>query len=331
MVSHSGDQAKRTPRRSSAPPIASRVMSVKIRPEANQYRPSAVPGSLEPMTSESLGRIGYRHALASPEMRALFIAQVVSVGGTSLATVALTVLVYERTTSPVLASLTFSLGFLPYLIGGAFLSGVADRVRPRRLVTCCDGASALLAASMAWPSMPVAALLGLLFVIGGLSSLASGSRAALVRMAVSEEAYVPGRSLMRIAAQVAQLAGNAGAGVLLLVVSPSGALLVNGASFAISAATIRFIVGDHDRFGAAAGGPVPGSLRGARAVLANAELRRLLLLLWLVPTFEVAPEALAAPYVAAQHGSSSLVGWWLTALPVGIIGGDIIGVRFLSP
>jgi hypothetical protein len=57
----------------------------------------------------------------------------------------------------------------------------------------------------------------------------------------------------------------------------------------------------------------------------------LLLLLWLVPMFEVAPEALAAPYVAAQHGSSSLVGWWLTALPVGIIAGDIIGVRFLSP
>jgi MFS family permease len=66
-------------------------------------------------------------------------------------------------------------------------------------------------------------------------------------------------------------------------------------------------------------------------VLANAELRRLLLLLWLVPMFEVAPEALAAPYVAAQHDSSSLVGWWLTALPVGIIAGDIIGVRFLSP
>jgi predicted MFS family arabinose efflux permease len=286
---------------------------------------------MNPMTSEALNRVGYRRALASPELRALFVAQLISVSGTSVAAVALTVLVYARTTSPVLSALTFSLGFLPYLVVGALLSSIADRVRPRRLVTCCDGASALLAASMAWPSMPVPALLGLLFVVGGLSSLASGSRAALVRNAVSEEAYVPGRSLMRIAAQVAQLAGNAGAGVLLLVVSPSGALLVNGASFAVSAATIRFVVGDHDRFGAVGAGPVPGSLRGARAVLANPELRRLLLLLWLVPMFEVAPEALAAPYVAAQHGSSSLVGWWLTALPVGIIAGDIIGVRFLSP
>ncbi|MBO0833006.1 MAG: MFS transporter, partial [Actinobacteria bacterium] len=177
------------------------------------------------MTSEKPGRVGYRQALVSRELRALLIAQLVSVGGTSVAAVALTVLVYERTTSPVLAALTFSLAFLPYLVGGALLSSFADRVRPRRLVTCCDGASALLAASMAWPSMPVPALLGLLFLIGGLSSLASGSRSALVRMAVSEEAYVPGRSLMRIASQVAQLAGNAGGGALLLVVSPSGALL----------------------------------------------------------------------------------------------------------
>jgi Transmembrane secretion effector len=283
------------------------------------------------MRSQRLIRVGYRHALASPELRALFIAQLISVGGTSLAAVALTVLVYHRTTSPVLSSLTFSLGFLPYLFVGALLSSVADRVRPRRLVTCCDGASALLAASMALPSMPVPALLGLLFVLGGLSSLASGSRAALVRMAVSQEAYVPGRSLMRIAAQLAQLGGNAGAGVLLLVVSPGGALLVNGVSFAFSAVTIRLVAGDHDRLGSSGPARVPGSLRGARTVLANSELRRLLLLGWLVPLFAVAPEAVAAPYVAAQHVASNLVGWWLTALPVGIIAGDVLGVRFLSP
>jgi len=282
------------------------------------------------MTGEVPNRVGYRHALASPELRALVIAQLVSVAGTSVAAVGLTVLVYDRTNSPVLASLTFSLGFLPYLVVGALLSSIADRVRPRRLVTFCDGASALLAAGMAWPSMPVPALLGLLFVIGGLSALASGSRATLVRMAVSEAAYVPGRSLMRIAAQLAQLAGNAGAGVLLLVMSPGGALLVNGASFAVSAVAIRFVVGDHDRLGSSGADRIAGSLTGARTVLANAELRRLLLLGWLVPMFVVAPEALAAPYIAAQHASSGLVGWWLTALPVGIIAGDVLGVRFLS-
>jgi len=184
---------------------------------------------------------------------------------------------------------------------------------------------------MAVPSMPVPALLGLLFAIGTLSSLACGSRAALVRSAVSDDAYVPGRSLMRIAAQLAQLGGNAGGGALLLVLSPSSALLVNGATFACSAATIRLAVGDHGRLGDQGNRHAPRSLRGVQTVLAVPELRRLLLLGWLVPTFAVAPEALAAPYVAAQHASSSLVGWWLTALPVGLIAGDLVGVRFVSP
>lgn len=285
------------------------------------------------MTSTPAQRVGYRRALVSRQFRALWAAQLVSVTGTSVAAVALTVLVYRRTASPLLAALTFSLGFLPYLIGGAVLSSLVDRVRPRRLVAGCDAASALVAAGMAWPGMPTAALLGLLFTVGTLSSLASGSRAALVRYAVAEEVYVPARSLMRIAAQIAQLAGNAGAGGLLVILSPGGLLLLNAASFAFSSAAVRMAVADHPNPGrrAGGGGATLGSLRGARTVLAQPELRRLLLLGWLVPMFAVAPEAVAAPYIAAHHAPSSLVGWWLTALPVGLIAGDIAGVRLLTP
>jgi hypothetical protein len=83
-------------------------------------------------------RVGYGAALASREFRAILAGQLVSVGGTSVAAVALTVLVYRRTESPLLASLTFALGFLPYLLGGGLLSSVVDRVRPRRLVAGCD-------------------------------------------------------------------------------------------------------------------------------------------------------------------------------------------------
>lgn len=283
------------------------------------------------MTTNPSGRVGYRQALQSGEFKALWAGQLVSVAGNSVAAVALTVLIYRRTSSALLASLTFSLAFLPYLVGGAVLSGVVDRVRPRRLVTTCDAASALVAAAMAWPQMPVPALLVLVFVIGSLSSLASGSRAALVRSTVSYDAYVPARSLMRIAAQVAQIGGNAGAGALLVFFTPTGALLVNAASFAFSSSLVRAVVADHDHLGGTAGQPTQGSLRGVREVLRNSQLRRLLLLGWLAPMFSVAPEAVAAPYVAAHHDPSSMVGWWLTALPVGVIAGDILAVRLLRP
>jgi Transmembrane secretion effector len=284
------------------------------------------------MSGQATQRIGYREAMASRHFRALFASQVVSVTGTSIAAVALTVLVYRRTASPLLASLTFALGFVPYVLGGVLLSGVIDRVRPRRLVASCDLVSALLAAAMAWPAIPVALLLALLAAIGTLASVSSGARVALARSTVAEDAYVPARSLMRIAAQVAQLGGNAGGGALLVVLTPGGALLVNAASFAFSAAAVRFAVADH----ASVGQPgdarlLRDSLRGARRILALTEPRRLLLVGWLAPMFAVAPEALAAPYVAAHHGSSTLVGWWLVALPVGLIGGDIAGVRLLTP
>jgi hypothetical protein len=63
--------------------------------------------------------------------------------------------VYDQTGSPFLSSLTFALGFLPYVLGGGFLSSVVDRVRPRRLVSGCDAVSAAIVALMAVPGVPV--------------------------------------------------------------------------------------------------------------------------------------------------------------------------------
>jgi MFS family permease len=271
-------------------------------------------------------RSRYRDALVHRPFRALFVAQLVSVTGTTVAAVALTVLVYERTTSPLLSSLTFALGFLPYLFGGV-LSALAERVPPRRLVVTCNALAAVAATAMAWPGAPIPLLLTLLVAIGILTSLASGSSAALVRAAVPHEAYAPARSLMRIVAQLAQIGGNAAGGALLLLLSPSGAILVNGVSFAAAALVVRAGVGPLVPAGAAPQASLlRDSLHGIRDVFADRNLRRLLLLGWLVPTFSVAPEALAAPYVAGVDGSRALVGIWLIALPIGTIAGDVFGV-----
>lgn len=280
-------------------------------------------------------RARYGDALASSEFRALLATQLIEVGGISIAAVALTVLVYRRTASPLLASLTFALSFLPYLVGGGLMSSIVDLVRPRRLVASCDATSALLVAMIAWPGLPLPILFALLLATGTLSSISSGARAALTRATVAEHAYVPARSLLRIAAQLAQIVGNAGGGalllLLLLLVSPSGALLVNAAAFGCSALIIRLALSDHPNIGERTGRRLLSeSLHGARTILSHRDLRRLLLVGWLAPMFSVAPEALAAPYVAAHHGSPSIVGVWLLALPVGLIAGDIAGVRLLT-
>jgi MFS family permease len=278
------------------------------------------------------GRVRYRDALAVGEFRVWFVAYTVSTLGSVVAAVALMVLVYERTGSPFLSALTFGLGFLPYIVSGLLLSAVVDRVPPRRLLSSCDLTCAALVALMAWPKTPVPALLVLLFAVGTVSSVAGGARGGLVRMVVGDAAYVPARSLLRISSQSAQILGNGLGGLLLIVLSPRDLILVNAASFAFSAALTRFGLRRRPAAAPDQGAPLlVDSLRGAGSVLGNPVLRRLLLLGWLVPLFMVWPEALAAPYVIGGGDSRSLVGWWLVAIPIGVIVGDLAGVWLLSP
>jgi MFS family permease len=275
----------------------------------------------------------YRDALGVPEFRALFAAYSLSLTGSVVSAVALMVLVYERTGSSLLASLTFALGFLPYLVSGALLSAVVDRIPLRRLLVACDLVCAALVGAMAIPAMPVPVLLVLLLAVGTASSLSGGGRGALLPAIVTEAAYIPARSLFRIAAQSAQIVGNATGGALLIVLTPRGAILIDAASFLVSAALMRVGVRHRDRMLDPAERPalLRDSLQGLGAVLRCLPLRRLLLLGWLVPTFSVAPEALAAPYVDGLGGRAALVGFWLVAIPLGVVIGDLTGIWALSP
>src|SRR3954471_13096854 len=104
-----------------------------------------------------MDRTRYSDALVVPEFRALFTAYSVSLLGTVVATVALTVLVYARTGSSALAALTFTLMFVPYLFAGGLLNALVDRRPPRRLMVVCDLGSAVLISVMALPAIPIAA------------------------------------------------------------------------------------------------------------------------------------------------------------------------------
>ena len=69
----------------------------------------------------------FRDVFAVPEFRALWGAQLLSVIGDQLARVALTVLVYDRTRSALLAAITFVASIVPTFVGGVTLAWLADR------------------------------------------------------------------------------------------------------------------------------------------------------------------------------------------------------------
>jgi MFS family permease len=270
--------------------------------------------------------------LGSAEFRALFVADIVSMLGNVVAAVALTVLVYEQTRSPALAASVMALAFLPYLLGGVLLGAAADRLPARRVLVVCDLLSAVLVAAMVIPGMPIAALLGLLFTNGLLSPVYQGVRAAVLPDVLPPgPGYILGRSMMRMVAQSAQIAGYGVGGLLLTVVSPRGALAFDAASFLASALLVRIgLARRRARRGRAGVGSMTGdSLRGIRRVLAHRQVRRLLLFSWLVPACAVAPEALAAPYASHIGQPVRVTGFLLMGIPAGTVLADLIVARLL--
>ena len=276
-------------------------------------------------------RARYRDVLGAAEFRAIFVANIVSMLGSVVAAVALTVLVYQQTRSPALAASVMALSFLPYLIGGALLGAAADRLPARRVLVACDLASAALIGCMVIPGVPLPGLLALLFAIGLIAPVYQGVRSAVLPEVLPPgPRYVLGRALMRMVAQSAQVVGYGVGGLLLASLSPRGALVVDAMSFAASGLVLRF--GTAARPGSATrrGSMARDSLAGLRKVFAHRPTRRILLFSWLVPACVVAPEALAAPYATHIGQPARAAGFLLMGLPIGTVAADIIAARMLT-
>ncbi|MGW7312403.1 MFS transporter [Streptomyces sp. NPDC054865] len=275
-------------------------------------------GSPSPPAPEGAG---YRGVFRVREFRTVFAAHLLSLLGVVVAEIALTVLVYRATGSPLMSALTFALGFLPYALGGTLLAGLADRLPARRLLVTCDLLCAACAAAMVWPGTPVAGLLVLRCAMAFVAPLFQGARSAsLADILGSGEAFVLGRSLLRMVSQSAQLVGFGLGGLLLTVLAPRGAIALTAAGFLASALLLR--LGTRAR-PARAPGAAAAPTGGLRVLLGDRRLRALTLLFWLPPAFVVVPEALLTPYADGIGAGTVTLGILMCALPVGTVAGEV--------
>ncbi|MGW2189539.1 MFS transporter [Streptomyces sp. NPDC001719] len=287
------------------------------------------------ITSQSAGAAsrGYRAVFGVREFRVVFAAHLLSLLGIVVGEIALSVLVYRLTGSPLMTSLTFALGFLPYLVGGTLLSGIADRYPARRVLVVCDLLCATGAAAMALPVTPVAGLLVLRCLNAAVGPVFSGTRAAtLGEILGAGDLFVLGRSLIRLVSQGAQLAGFGVGGLLLTVVTPRAALLATATGFLASALLLRLGTRRRPSRAERDGGTLlTASWAGLREVFGQRRIRALLLLSWIPPFFLVAPEALAAPYADRIGAGSVGLGLLLCGMPVGAIVGEVLAGSLLGP
>ena len=191
---------------------------------------------------EQATRATYRDVFAISEFRALWSAQLTSVAGDQLARVALTVLVYARTASALLAAVTFMLSVVPVFIGGITLAGLADRFERRRVMIACDLLRCALVLVMALPGVPLALLVGLLAVVTLISAPFTAARAAIYPDLLSGDKYVVGTAVTLTTNQSAQVLGFALGGAAVALVGTRTSLVVDAATFAVSAAIVRCFV-----------------------------------------------------------------------------------------
>ena len=157
-------------------------------------------------------RSSFRDVFAHPEFRALWVSYVLSAAGDRLALVALTLLVYDRSKSPLLAAITFAAGFVPYLFGGMFLSGLADRLPRRSVMVGCDLIRVVLVAAMLGPGVPLAAMIALLYAVTLLQPPFDASRSAIVRDVMEGDRYPLAMAVMGSTSRVVVVAGSAAGG-----------------------------------------------------------------------------------------------------------------------
>jgi MFS family permease len=275
----------------------------------------------------------FREVFAVGEFRPLFGSYLLSTIGDELARVALTILVYQRTDSALLSAVTFAISYLPWLVAGPVLAALADRLPRHRVLIASDVARAVLVAVMALPGVPLGVLLVLLLIVSMCAPPFEAARSALMADVLEGDRYAVATSVTGVTQQVAQLLGYLLGGTLLIALSPSAALLIDAATFVVSAAWLTARLQRR---------PAPGltgedqslwrdTAAGLRFVAGAPRLRAIVGVLWVAALFSSAPEGISAPLAAQLLGGIGATGLLLAANPAGATVGGILVGRFCPP
>ena len=278
-------------------------------------------------------RASYREVFAIAEFRALWTAQVLSYAGDQFAQVAIAILVYGRTRSPFLTALAYALSYLPPIVGGPLLSGLADLFSRRRVMIVCDLLRVATVGLMAIPAMPFAPLCALLFCTVLIGAPFTSARSALMPDVLPGDTFVLGSAIGNITYQASQIVGFVAGAAVVAALGTHRTLAVDALTFLLSALILALGVRRRPsprREGDARPSLWAISADGVRIVFGNPVLRTLLMFGWLAG-FTIVPEGLAAPYAHSLHRGALAVGLLMAAMPLGMVIGAFLFGKLAPP
>jgi len=207
----------------------------------------------------------YRMLRTQPEFLKMIAANMVNRFGDSLDSIAWSLLMYRVTGSAAMMALVMAINYLPTIILQPIAGALVDRMNKQKLMVWCDIGRCILVALMAalhllgWLNTPLI----LLSVVGcsTLESLRVPAGVAIVPSLLSEELYPTGVALNNSLSRICEIVGLALAGAVVGLIGNAGALLIDAATFLLSALCIARIRSK------AASTPANTAAKGVRSVL----------------------------------------------------------------
>ena len=253
----------------------------------------------------------YGTTLRSQPLRRLWVAALASEAGDWAAVLALTLLVYRQTHSPLAATAVTAATLLPQLGIGQLMSTLADRHQHRRVMAAADITQAGAFLLLALVPLPAVAVLAAAFLSGCAAPAFKAARgAALPQLAAHR--YEGALMVFNSTNQLCMLGGFAIGGALLTVLHPAGVLALNAATFGLSAALVTSLPPTSS---GATQHSVRGLLRAAAIALwGDRWVRYPVLVVNLAAFGPIAAETLVIPYTTRQ-GHGAAVAGLLAAAP----------------
>lgn len=187
----------------------------------------------------------YSSLRSEKEYLKLIAANIINRFGDSIDGIAIAWLMYQITQSAALMALILGLNYLPTILLQPFTGAMVERLSKKRVMILFDIARGLVVVALAGlyvlGLLTPAILTGMMLLISTLEAFRSPAGSAIVPLLLKKELFKVGSALNQTASRISEIVGLALAGGVVALLGSQGALLIDAATFFLSALIIGFI------------------------------------------------------------------------------------------
>ena len=182
--------------------------------------------------------VSYKDLFTQKNYLKLTIANTISRFGDSIVSLAFIWLMYELTGSAALMAVNLLVRSIPDVVFQPITGAIVDKLSKKKILLLCKIGRFVVMLSMAllvtFDMATVTALLAFTFLCSTIEAMRNPADIAATPLVLDEDKYSTGAGLKTSLGQVADLAGTAIAGIVVIIIGSSGALIAGASTFLIA-------------------------------------------------------------------------------------------------